>query len=363
MADPKGPQDKPSLESFYVAGLHLNNIIDLLPCYISIQDRDLRILYMNANFRRDFGNAVGKQCHQVYKGSDEICRNCPGQKTLRDKRIHISEETVQLANGKFSQILMQTSPILDDTGAVEAVIEMATNITQVKTDRKELVTIGQSIALLSHEIKNVLEGLRGGAYVVDEGFKDGDLELARKGWSIVNKNIFAITDFVKNILYSSKNRPLHYEAVPPGQLVTESLALFQEKARGFNVKLRQQVNPYLPEVPLDIESIRRMLNNLIWNALEACFVDKHKKNHFVSVKTDFFDDDHFMFEIKDNGIGMDQATRRKIFEEFYSTKGSGGTGLGLAVVEKVVNKHGGRIEVRSTPGRGSTFRIILKLKY
>jgi signal transduction histidine kinase len=95
--------------------------------------------------------------------------------------------------------------------------------------------------------------------------------------------------------------------------------------------------------------------------LEACIKDKQKKNHFVSVKTDVYDDDHFMFEIADNGIGMDQSTQRNIFEEFFSTKGSGGTGLGLAVVEKVVNKHGGRIEVTSRPAKGTKFTIIFSI--
>ena len=78
-------------------------------------------------------------------------------------------------------------------------------------------------------------------------------------------------------------------------------------------------------------------------------------------KSDFFGQNQFMFEIIDDGIGMDDATRRNMLEEFFSTKGSAGTGLGLAVVDKVVNKHGGKIEVDSEPGRGSTFRIIFKL--
>jgi signal transduction histidine kinase len=357
----RSPDNEPAIET-KIPGLNLDHVIDLLPCYISIQDREFRILFVNQNFKDDFGDATGKLCHTVYKGSREICPNCPVRKTFQDKQIHITEETVQLANGKTCQIFIQTSPILDDNGEVTAVIEMATNISRVKVDQKELITLGQSIALLSHSIKNVLEGLHGGSYVVDEAFKDGDLELARRGWNIVNKNIFNITDFVKNILYSSKNRPLKYETTSPGQLVMDSLALFRKKAAGLNIRLRQQINPYLPEVPLDIASIGRMLNNLIWNAMEACFNDKQKKNHSVSVKTDFYDDDHFYIEIADNGIGMDQATQRNVFEEFFSTKGSGGTGLGLAVVEKVVNKHGGRIELKSSPGRGSKFKIILKLK-
>jgi signal transduction histidine kinase len=354
------PDNAPRNEAT-IAGLNLNHLIDLLPCYISIQDRNLRNIFANRIFKSDFGDAVGQYCHKVYKGSDQICPNCPVQKTFHDKGTHITEETVQLANGKICQILIQTSPILDDRGEVTAVIEMATNITQVKIDQKELVTLGQSIALLSHSIKNTLEGLQGGAYVVDEGFKDEDLELARKGWKIVSKNIYDVTDIVQNVLYSSKNRPLKYDTASPGQLVKDALALFRDKAAAFHIRLRDQVNPDVPDAQLDVGSVRRMLNNLIWNALEACINDKQKKKHRVSVKTDVYDDDHFMFEIADNGIGMDPSTQYNIFEEFFSTKGSGGTGLGLAVVEKVVNKHGGRIDVESTPGKGTKFTLIFKI--
>jgi nitrogen-specific signal transduction histidine kinase len=357
----KRPENESSAPAA-IPELNLNNLVDLLPCYVSIQDRDLQILFVNENFKKDFGDGVGKKCHTAYKSSTDICPNCPVIKTFEDRRLHITEETVQLANGKICQILIQTSPIFDDNGGVAAVIEMATNITQVKIDQKELATLGQSIALLSHGLKNILEGLQGGVYVVDEAFKDEDMALARKGWQIVSKNIHGVADFVKNILYSSKNRPLKYDLASPGQLAKDALVLFEERAAGMHIRLRQQINPYIPNVHLDVASISRMLNNLIWNALEACLNDKQSKNHFVSVKTDFFDDDHFMFEITDNGSGMDERTQRNIFEEFFSTKGSAGTGLGLAVVEKVVNKHGGRIEVTSTPGVSTKFKVILKIK-
>ena len=162
-----------------------------------------------------------------------------------------------MSNGEICQIFIQASPILDEDGRVTAVIEMATNISRIKIDRKELMILGQSIALLSHGIKNILEGLQGGAYVVDEAFKDGDMKLARKGWRIVNKNIFEITDVVQNILYSSKNRPLKYEIVSPGQLVKDSFALFKEKAAGLRIRLREQINPHLPEIKVDTASVRQ----------------------------------------------------------------------------------------------------------
>jgi signal transduction histidine kinase len=343
-------------------GQNSNQIIDLLPCSISIQNSELRILFYNQIFKKNFGDAIGKRCYTVYKGANDICPSCPVKRSFRDKRIHIREETVKLLNGSRCQMLVQTSPIVDDHGKVAAVIDMATDITQVKTDQKELATLGQSIAVLSHGVKNILEGLQGGAYVVDEGIKDADLELVKKGWNIVSKNIFDVTDFVKNILHSSKSRRLRFEMVSPGQLVKDSVELFREKSVGLHIRLREQVNPYLPEVSVDIAGVRRVLNNLIWNAMDACIIDKQKKNHFVSVKTDFYDDDHFMFEIADNGIGMDQAIQQKIFDEFFSTKGSGGTGLGLAVVDKIVNMHSGKIEVTSTQGKGTKFTVILKIK-
>jgi len=149
--------------------------------------------------------------------------------------------------------------------------------------------------------------------VVDESFKDDDLPLARKGWGIVNKNISEITDVVKNILYSSKNRPLKYEAASPARLVKDSIALFKDKAAGLNIKLKTQIEPRLPEVQVDIASVRRMLNNLIWNGLQACLNDKAKKNHIVTVKTDRYDDNHFYFEIADNGIGMDSGHPTQYF--------------------------------------------------
>jgi signal transduction histidine kinase len=361
MKDPKQPPKSKTGGAPRIAGSHLDHIADLLPCYISIQDRKHRLLFVNQSFKNDFGDGTGKLCHTVYKGSPNICRACPVEKTLQDKRVHVGEKTVQLPDGKICQLLMQSSPILDADNEVEAIIEMGTNITQVKKSQKELTTLGQSIALLSHGIKNILEGLQGGAYVVDEAFSEGDLQLARKGWSIVNKNIFDITDVVQNILYSSKNRPLKYEMVSPGQLVQDSVQLFRQKAAAMNIRLDEQVDAALPDVRLDAPGIRRMLHNLIWNALEACHNDKGKKQLRVNVKTGYFDRNHFMFEITDNGIGMDETTQRNMLEEFFSTKGAGGTGLGLAVVEKVVNKHGGRIEIKSAPGAGTTFKIIFKL--
>ena len=361
-ADQGSPKADSTTHPLAHLGIRPEQLLDLFPCYVTILDSRHRIIYANQRVTDNFGDGAGNLCHQVFKSSPHTCHICPVQRTLQDKRIHIGEETFQTPDGKIVRVLVNSCPILDANSEIAAVVELATDISALKKRNLELTTLGQSIALLSHGIKNILEGLQGGAYVVNEAIKDGDLELARKGWRIVDRNISDISDAVQNILYSAKNRPLDYGKVSPYQLAADAVELYAEKAAAMGVELSLDPKPDLAKVALDAASIRRMLNNLIWNALEACRKDRAKDNHTVQVRADIYDQTHFMFQIEDNGTGMKESVRRNIFEEFFSTKGGGGTGLGLAVVEKVVNKHGGRIEVSSEPGRGSTFTVIFKTK-
>lgn len=341
------------------AGMEL---LDLLPCYVSLLDRDHRILFLNRLGRRDFGEGAGRLCHEVFKQQTHPCRRCPARQALRQGRPQLGEETFQTADGRVLRVLVNAGPLPGGTAAAGAVIEVATDVTALQQSNRELTALGQSIALLSHSIKNILEGLQGGAWVVNEAIRDGDMQLAGKGWRIVERNISDISDAVQNILYSAKNRPLHYELTAPARLAADTVSLYADKAAAMGVELALAVQDELPEARLDAAAIRRMLNNLVWNALEACHRDKEKASHRVTVSVGRLDAGHFLFEVSDNGIGMDEQTVRNIFEEFYSTKGSGGTGLGLAVVEKIVNKHGGRVAVSSKPGEGSTFRIIFPLR-
>jgi signal transduction histidine kinase len=337
-------------------------IVDLLPCYLSIQDRSFNVLQTNQTFRNDFGDAVGKKCHQVYKKSAVRCSPCPVWETFQDKKTHTSEETVRLAGGEIIQLIVYSSPVLDALGNVVAAMEISTDISRVKEFQKELTFLGQSVATLSHDIKNILEGLQGGSYVVDEAMKDQDQELMKKGWSVVKKNISEISRLVQNILYSSKKRKPAYEAVALEQMLMETVGFFYEKAQLLDCRLRARVNPALSMVHLDPGAARRMLINLISNALEACSRDKGKGSHTISVRADYFDSRHFMVEVEDDGIGMDDSTSEKVFSQFFSTKGTDGTGLGLLIVHEMVKEHGGSIEVLSAPGKGSTFRVIFPLR-
>lgn len=342
-------------------GLGYKAVLDLLPCYLSIQDPSFRIVQTNQAFRNDFGEGIGKKCHEVYKKKPVRCPSCPLVETFRDKGVHTSQESVQLASGKMIQTIVYSAPILDALGNVVAAMELSADVGRVKEIHEELALLGQSFAVLSHDIKNILENLQGGAYVVDQAIEQHDSDLMNKGWSVVKKNIYEITWLVQNILYFSKKRKPSYETIAMEGALMETVGAFQKKAESTNCHLRIRVNPALPAVQMDPGALRRMMNNLVSNAIAACARHPGKNTHSIALRADFFDQSHFMIEVEDDGIGMDEATYDHLFNRYFSTKGVDGTGLGLVVVREIVEEHGGKTEVLSAPGKGSLFRIILPL--
>jgi len=337
------------------------SVLDALPCYLTIQDANLNILFVNETFKKDFGNGIGQPCYEVFKDYEHQCKKCPVQKTFKNKKVNIAEETIRFGDGTVNQMIVYTAPLFDVAGNVTSVIKMLTNVDVIKKVQKELVTLGQSVAVLTHDMKNMLEGLEGGVYVVDEAFKDRDMELADKGWGILKKNVSELSRVTQNILYSAKKRAPKFRRKKPNEVAMQVMDMFRDKANAMNIQLACQLNPSLPSTTMDASSIKRMLNNLIWNALEAC--DKKAGGGFrqINVRADFYNSNHYMFEIEDNADGMGDEAQANLFQEFFSTKGASGTGLGLMVVDRIARNHKGKIEVLTKKGTGSMFRIILPI--
>jgi nitrogen-specific signal transduction histidine kinase len=345
-----------------IIDLTFKSIIDALPCYIMIQDPEFNILFANQTFISDFGkDIINKSCHSILKASPHKCIQCPVLETFKDKKIHITEENIHLPDSSVIEVITFSAPLFDAVGNVMACIKLLVNVGTIKDSHKELVTLGQSMALLSHDIKNILEGLQGGAYVVEEGMKDKNTKLTLRGWDIVKKNITEITGITQNILYSAKERKPALKTVKPVEVAQKAGQLFSEKASAMGIQLLMELNPKVPELKMDPTGMSRMLGNLIWNALQACQEDEEKRKHMVFVRVDFYDNYHFFFEVEDNAQGMDKEIQDNLFMEFFSSKGDSGTGLGLMVVERIVNNHKGKIEVLTKKQKGSLFRVIFRL--
>lgn len=223
---------------------------------------------------------------------------------------------------------------------------------------ERLAAIGQTVAVLSHHIKNILQGIRGGSYLIEMGLNQHDESIVRKGWAIVEKNQNRISSLVLDMLTFSKERE---PELAPGQLnrtVADVIELMQARAAEANIDLEFMPDETMPESVFDSEGIHRAVLNIVSNAIDAA--SEGGRTGRVCVGTEYRADQRLArIIVEDDGPGIAPEHREQLFNPFFSTKGVRGTGLGLAVSRKIVTEHGGRIEVSDRAGGGCRFVIEL----
>jgi signal transduction histidine kinase len=220
---------------------------------------------------------------------------------------------------------------------------------------ERLAAMGQTIATISHHVKNILQGIRGGSFLIDEGLKREDNDAVRRGWRIVEKNQEKISSMVMDMLAFSKER--EPEPIPSdwNDLASDVVELMQARAKEANVELTFKPAADLPELLFDPELLHRAVLNVITNAIDAC--EKIEPGR-VAVSTNYSPQtQRVSISVVDNGEGIADDDLKKIFSVFESRKGARGTGLGLPVSQKIVREHGGEIHVSSTLGAGSRFTL------
>lgn len=224
----------------------------------------------------------------------------------------------------------------------------------VKAER--LAAMGQTIATLSHHIKNILQGIRGGSYLIDMGLNDHNEDLVRKGWTVVEKNQNKIYNLVMDMLTFSKERQPAHERANLNDTVADVVELMQSRAAECSVELQYHPCAELPISTFDSEGIHRAVLNILTNAIDAV---EGSDDAIVLVETGLHPEtDMLWVTVSDNGPGIPEDQRSRIFQIFESTKGSRGTGLGLAVSQKILREHGGDITIESHVGHGSRFTLL-----
>ncbi|HOW69343.1 MAG TPA: ATP-binding protein [Phycisphaerae bacterium] len=228
---------------------------------------------------------------------------------------------------------------------------------QMQTAR--LAATGETVAYLSHSIKNVLQALQGGAEIVEMGLKKQTPGTIAQGWAIVQRNLANIMQMTLNMLNFSKTREPNLRPCNLNHIVTDVITGLQRKADEQQVMLLTDLEEPFPPIPLDADGIEQATMNLISNAIEAVAA----KTGVVNVSTRFNAKEAIAdLIVSDNGPGIEPNKIETLFEPFKSTKGQGGTGLGLPVARKIVREHHGRIVVESTPGKGTVFRVRLPVQ-
>ncbi len=220
---------------------------------------------------------------------------------------------------------------------------------------ERLAAVGQTIAMLSHHIKNILQGIRGGSYVVELGLEQHDDDKIRKGWNMVDRNLNKISAMVLDMLTFSKERDPDPVPSDLNKVVGEVVELAIAKAADQKVTVEYHPGEDIPTFAFDPEGIHRAVLNIASNAVDAC---EERENGKVTICTEYAPQPGMLrITIEDNGVGIPAEDLDKIFTIFVSGKGSRGTGLGLPVSRKILQEHGGNIHVSSTVGQGSRFML------
>jgi PAS domain S-box-containing protein len=269
-------------------------------------------------------------------------------------------------------VLLTLSRLRNREGAAIGTIGISKDVTNERELRDLLVrsqaaaSIGEAATAIQHAIKNMLNTLTGGSYLVRLGMAKDDRERTGEGIEMIDEGISTIADLSSNMLKYAKEWTLKLQLIDLALLVEDVCRAIKQTADEAGVTIRRDISDHLPLVSCDSRLVHMALMDIATNALDACifkpYIGTETPEIVFSVHRQN-DGDSIVVEVRDNGIGMSRETKAKVFKPFFTTKERFGTGLGLALTSRIVRLHGGEIGVESELQRGSRFRIVLPVEH
>ncbi len=336
-------------------------------------DVDLSIVIFNPAAERIFGYNRSEVIDKMK--ITQVCPSGLADELLARMRLERraddfsnNETTVMSKTGESIPVRFSGAVLYEKNRVMGSVIFFQ-DLRDIKKLEKELVrteklaAIGQTVASMAHCIKNILHGFKGGSYLVDIGISKNNPDKLKSGWQMIQRNIGRTSELVMDLLSYSKERETEFEPCDPNQIAGEICQDLRETATENHIEILLEPDPSIGRVAMDQQKLYRILLNLMTNALDAClFDDAEKQTWRVSLKTTRESGNRIRFEISDTGMGMKDDVRDKLFDSFFSTKGAKGTGLGMLVTQKLVEEHGGNIDLSTRHGKGTTVVVELPFK-
>ena len=273
-------------------------------------------------------------------------------------------------DGEVRDVILTLSRLRDPDGQAVGTFGISKDVTQERNLQRQLIlserfaAVGQALIGIQHAMKNMLNRMMGGAYMVRTGLGKDDREMLQDGWALVQEGIDHLTAMSSHFLdYVKEWRP-ELEWTDLSGLVEGAVRAFEQADAGRGVKLEARLSDEVPAVLCDAKMIRSAVTDLLSNALDACLNKEYESGETPAIEVCVVKPEggsDSLIEVRDNGCGMSERVRSSVFAPFFSTKKKGGSGLGLALTSRAIGVHGGALEVESAVGQGSTFRISLPM--
>lgn len=277
--------------------------------------------------------------------------------------IHLPETELKTIDGNVFPARLTGSRLFDKEepiGMAFSVQDMSEirRLEREKMEAERQAIVGQTVAGLAHGIKNLVIALEGGIYMLNSGLNKSDIDRVGNGLDTLVRNIDRISTFVKAFLNFSRDRLVEPRLCNPADIAEEVAKLHIHMAKEHGIRIENEISGQIDPAAIDYEKMHEGLTNLIGNAIDACRAEDGGDGKVIKLRT--FEEGRIIhYEITDNGCGMDAETRDKAFNKFFTTKGLQGTGLGMLMARKIVQEHGGKIDLKSELGTGTTVRIQL----
>jgi signal transduction histidine kinase len=270
--------------------------------------------------------------------------------TLCRQELDGTELTINVNNEKRI-FLLSLSEVISSNSTTGYVL-MLKDITEkrqreaIEERNKRLIAMGEMMASIVHEMRNPLCSIELYASMLHKELEGTGLESLSKG---VSTGVRSLNNILSNMLYFAKPRTPRMNPVSLAQFVEETLEMVRPVAESRMIVIKNHIQPL--SLCMDDALVRQVCMNILLNAVQAM-----SEGGTITVSTELKDRALYI-HIKDTGCGMDEQTLERIFDPFYTTKDEG-TGLGLSISLKIMQSHGGTINVRSTPGRGTVFSLV-----
>ncbi len=225
-------------------------------------------------------------------------------------------------------------------------------------EAERMAAVGQTVASMSHAIKNVAGGLEGGMFVLEKGLELENKEYLRQGWEMVRRDVERIKNLSMELLDYAKPVTINPIDADPNAPARQVHDLMASQAENSEVELQLELCDHLPAMRIDTNAIHQCLTNLVSNAIDAC-QDRLEGEKKVIIRTLDGGGMAVRYEVEDTGHGIAPEILTRIFNSFFTTKGSRGTGIGLMATKKLVKEMGGGIMANSGVGQGATFTITI----